>query len=248
MSTDLAADIRRLLSADRQQLSAAVSSLTTTEAAQAHVLFHSLASNAAHFAPSSAPRTAKVSRSTKETTIQCEVNLDGTGKSDINTGLGFFDHMLTALSKHSFIDINLTCKGDLHVDDHHTTEDCALAIGQAIDTALGSKVGIRRYGSAFTPLDEALSRAVVDISGRPAHDINLGLKRDMVGSVSSEMLRHALQSLAVAAKLTLHVDVLKGENDHHRAESAFKAVALAFREAVSLDLKRTDIPSTKGSL
>jgi imidazoleglycerol-phosphate dehydratase len=194
-------------------------------------------------------RRATVSRQTKETSITASVYLDGTGQSDISSGLGFFDHMLTALSKHSLIDIKLRCSGDLQVDDHHTVEDCALAIGQALDTALGNRVGICRYGSSFAPLDESLARCVLDLSGRPHSNVDLQLKRDMIGQVSCEMLKHALESLATAARMTLHVDVLKGSNDHHRAESAFKAVALALRQAVAIDVKRPrEIASTKGSL
>lgn len=194
-------------------------------------------------------RTATISRSTKETQISVTVDLDGTGKSTISTGIGFLDHMLTALSKHSFIDITLSCKGDLEVDDHHTAEDCALALGAALEAALGNKAGLRRYGSAYAPLDEALARAVVDISGRPSAHIDLKLVREKVGQISTEMLTHVFQSLAVAAKLTLHVTVLEGANDHHKSEAAFKALALALREAVTIDARRlNDIPSTKGSL
>lgn len=196
-----------------------------------------------------AVRKATVSRATKETSISVSVVLDGTGASQISTGLGFYDHMLSALSKHSSMDIQLTCTGDLHVDDHHTVEDCALALGQAVDIALGDRVGITRYGFAFAPLDEALARCVVDFSGRPSSDVNLDLRREKVGEVSCEMLQHSLQSFATAARLTLHVDVLKGANDHHRAECAFKALALALRQAISIDQRRPhEIASTKGSL
>jgi imidazoleglycerol-phosphate dehydratase len=194
-------------------------------------------------------RTATVKRSTNETTISVKVTLDGRGNSDISTGLGFLDHMFTALSKHSMIDISLQCKGDLEVDDHHTAEDCALALGQAIDEALGSKAGIQRYGFAFAPLDEALSRAVVDISGRPSAHVDLKFVREMVGSISTEMLTHVFESFAIAAKMTLHVSVIEGSNDHHKSESSFKALALALRQAITIDPRRSnDIPSTKGSL
>lgn len=195
-------------------------------------------------------RTATVTRSTKETTITVTVDLDGSGKSEILTGLGFLDHMFTALSKHSMIDIKLICKGDLEVDDHHTAEDCALALGQAIDESLGpAKTGIQRYGFAFAPLDEALSRAVVDISGRPSAVVDLKFVREKVGAISTEMLTHVFQSLAMSAKLTLHVHVIEGANDHHKAESAFKALALAFKQAVFIDPRRSnDVPSTKGTL
>jgi imidazoleglycerol phosphate dehydratase HisB len=192
-------------------------------------------------------RTAEVKRRTGETEIRVVLNLDGTGTSRIETGLGFFDHMLTALAKHSHIDLELQCKGDLHVDDHHTVEDCALALGQALEQALGERRGIARFGSAFAPLDEALARAVVDLSGRPYAGIDLQLQRPTIGTVASENLVHFFESLAVASRSCLHVDVLKGRNDHHRVEAAFKALALALRQAVRLD--GTDaIPSTKGVL
>lgn len=191
-------------------------------------------------------RTANVERKTKETDISLVLNLDGAGKSVVNTGIGFLDHMLTALSKHGQIDLTLNCKGDLHVDDHHSVEDCGIVLGQAFKAALGDLRGIARYGYAYAPLDESLSRAVVDISGRPFADINLNLVREKIGNLSCEMLPHFLSSFATSAAITLHVDVLKGKNDHHRAESAFKALALALRAAI----KRggTDIPSTKGVL
>lgn len=192
-------------------------------------------------------RQAEVARSTYETAIRCSVNLDGEGKADVKTGLGFLDHMLAALAKHSRIDITLACSGDLHIDDHHTAEDCALALGAAIDKALGDRRGIRRFGDAHAPLDEALARAVVDFSGRPSAHIALGLWRDSIGDISSEMLTHVLVSLGTAMRATLHVDVLKGENDHHKVEAAFKATALALRHAVALD-GSTSVPSTKGVL
>lgn len=154
--------------------------------------------------------------------------------------------MLTALSKHGRIDLTLSCKGDLHVDDHHSVEDCGIVLGQAFKAALGDLRGIARYGYAYAPLDESLSRAVVDISGRPFADINLNLQRENIGNLSCEMLPHFLRSFATSAAITLHVDVLKGKNDHHRAESAFKALALALRAAIKRE--GTDIPSTKGVL
>ena len=192
------------------------------------------------------PRTANVERKTKETEISLFLNLDGAGESNINTGIGFLDHMLTALSKHGRMDLNLTCKGDLHVDDHHSVEDCGIVLGQAFKTALGNLRGIARYGYAYAPLDESLSRAVVDISGRPFADINLNLQREKIGTLSCEMLPHFLNSFATSAAITLHADVLKGKNDHHRAESAFKALALALRMAIKRE--GSDIPSTKGVL
>lgn len=192
------------------------------------------------------PRIATVERKTKETDISLSVNIDGSGVSEISTGIGFLDHMLTALSKHGRMDLTLSCKGDLHVDDHHSVEDCGIVLGQAVKAALGDLRGITRYGYAYAPLDESLSRAVVDISGRPFADVNLNLQRERIGNLSCEMLPHFLSSFATSAAITLHVDVLKGENDHHRAESAFKALALALRTAFKRE--GTDIPSTKGVL
>lgn len=191
-------------------------------------------------------RTANVERKTKETDISLVLNLDGAGESVVSTGIGFLDHILTALSKHGRIDLTLSCKGDLHVDDHHSVEDCGIVLGQAFKAALGDLRGIARYGYAYAPLDESLSRAVVDISGRPFADINLNLQRENIGNLSCEMLPHFLSSFATSAAITLHVDVLKGQNDHHRAESAFKALALALRAAIKRE--GTDIPSTKGVL
>lgn len=192
------------------------------------------------------PRRATVERKTKETDISLSVNIDGSGVSEISTGIGFLDHMLTALSKHGRMDLTLSCKGDLHVDDHHSVEDCGIVLGQAVKAALGDLRGITRYGYAYAPLDESLSRAVVDISGRPFADVNLNLQRERIGNLSCEMLPHFLSSFATSAAITLHVDVLKGENDHHRAESAFKALALALRTAFKRE--GIDIPSTKGVL
>ena len=191
-------------------------------------------------------RRATVERKTKETDISLSVNIDGSGVSEISTGIGFLDHMLTALSKHGRMDLTLSCKGDLHVDDHHSVEDCGIVLGQAVKAALGDLRGITRYGYAYAPLDESLSRAVVDISGRPFADVNLNLQRERIGNLSCEMLPHFLSSFATSASITLHVDVLKGKNDHHRAESAFKALALALRAAFKRE--GTDIPSTKGVL
>ncbi|KJE93411.1 imidazoleglycerol-phosphate dehydratase [Capsaspora owczarzaki ATCC 30864] len=193
------------------------------------------------------PRTASVTRKTAETDIKLTLNVDGTGVHTIDTGVGFLDHMLSALSKHSRMDLVLTCKGDLHIDDHHTVEDCGIALGRAFHTALGDLKGIRRFGHAYAPLDEALARAVVDISGRPFADVNLDLKRERIGTLSCEMIPHFLESFATAACITLHIDVLKGKNDHHKSESSFKALALAIRYAVASS-GIDDIPSTKGVL
>ena len=192
-------------------------------------------------------RSAKIVRETKETVISLELCLDGEGVTEIKTGLNFLDHMLSALAHHARFDLVLTCDGDLEVDDHHSAEDCALALGAAIDEALGDRAGIQRFGYAYAPLDEALSRAVVDLSARPHAQVHLGLGREMLGDTSCEMLGHVLRSLATAARATLHVDVLRGENNHHRAESAFKATALALRQAVARS-GSAGVPSTKGVL
>ena len=193
------------------------------------------------------PREAVIDRRTQETEISVRLNLDGTGAAQVSTGIGFLDHLLAALAKHARFDLELSCKGDLLIDDHHTAEDCGLTLGTALQQALGPRVGIRRFGSAYAPLDEALARAVVDISGRPFANVNLGLTRERLGELSCENIPHVLSSLASTAGLTLHVDVLKGDNDHHRAEAAFKAVALALRTAVEAS-GFDDVPSTKGSL
>ncbi|KAI8989450.1 Imidazoleglycerol-phosphate dehydratase-domain-containing protein [Pilobolus umbonatus] len=191
-------------------------------------------------------RKATLARKTNETDIKVFINLDDKldQKIHIDTGIGFLDHMYHALAKHGGWSLNLTCKGDLHIDDHHTAEDTGIALGMAFKEALGTPRGIKRFGFAYCPLDEALSRSVVDISGRPCSDINLDLKREMVGTLSTEMIPHVLQSFAGAAGITLHVDVLKGVNDHHKAESAFKSLAVAIREAVTRT-GSNDVPSTK---
>lgn len=196
---------------------------------------------------SPSPRTATVERTTRETTIRLTVNLDGSGQVTIDTGLGMLDHMLTALAFHARFDLVLSCEGDLEVDDHHTVEDIALALGQAIDRALGDRAGLARFASAYAPLDEALARVVVDLSGRPSPVVDLGLKREMLGQVATENLTHFFTSLATSLRAALHVDVLRGANDHHRAEAAFKACALALRAAVLRD-DVDRIPSTKGIL
>ncbi len=192
-------------------------------------------------------RSSTLTRQTTETDISATVVLDGKGERSIRTGIGFLDHMLTALSKHSGIDIMLRCTGDLDVDGHHTSEDCALVLGNAISQALENRTGIRRFGSAYVPMDEALVRAVIDLSGRPYAVVNLGLKRERIGEMATENITHVFQSLAVSLGASLHVDCLRGQNDHHRSEAAFKALALALRQAVSLS-GGSDVPSTKGVL
>jgi imidazoleglycerol-phosphate dehydratase len=192
-------------------------------------------------------RTASVTRETLETRVAVELVLDGSGKSEVNSGIGFLDHMLGALARHARFDLRLSCTGDLVVDDHHTAEDCALVLGQALDQALGQRRGIARFGSAFAPLDEALARAVVDLSGRPCAVVDLGLTREALGQLACENVPHVFASLATAGRMALHLDVLRGINDHHRAEAAFKATALALRQAVRIE-GPDQVPSTKGVL
>ena len=192
-------------------------------------------------------RRAEVSRKTGETEITVALGLDGEGRAEIESGIGFLDHMLTSLARHARFDLRLTCQGDLEIDDHHTVEDCALALGQALDRALGERRGIARFGSAYAPLDEALARAVVDLSGRACAVIELGLVREMLGELACENISHFFVSLATTGRLALHLDVLRGANDHHRAEAAFKAAALALRQAVRAD-GSDEVPSTKGVL
>jgi histidinol-phosphate aminotransferase len=189
---------------------------------------------------------ASTNRETKETKIDIELHLYGTGQIEISTGIGFLDHMLTALAFHSGMDLKLTCDGDLHIDDHHTAEDCALALGKAIDKALGPRRGIKRFGFAYAPLDESLARTVIDLSGRPWPEVHLDLEREMVGTWACENIVHFFQSLAMTLKCSLHVDVIRGTNDHHKAEAAFKSLA----KALQMALTRTEgaVPSTKGVL
>lgn len=197
--------------------------------------------------PAMTLRAAAHSRRTRETAVELHLTLDGTGGVRTSTGIGFLDHLLTALAFHAGFDLDCTAQGDLEVDDHHTVEDAALALGHAFDAALGDRVGIHRFGSAYAPLDEALARAVVDCSGRPFARIALGLARERLGTMSCENVGHFFASFATAARITLHIDVLQGENDHHRAEAAAKALALALREAIQLRAG-SGVPSTKGTL
>lgn len=192
-------------------------------------------------------RTAERARATRETSIALRLNLDGVGESSVATGLGFLDHMLASLALHARIDLSLTCEGDLRVDDHHTVEDCALALGEALCDALGDRAGIARFAHAYAPLDEALARAVIDLSGRPSACVSLALTRERLGDVATENLTHFFVSLATTLRASLHVDVLRGENDHHKTEAAFKALALALRAAIARD-GSTRIPSAKGVL
>ena len=189
-------------------------------------------------------RIQKMKRKTAETAIELTLNLDGTGSADIRTGIGFLDHMLTSLARHAGFDLSLKCKGDLEVDDHHSAEDSGIALGTAIDKALGKRAGIARFGSAYAPLDEALARAVVDLSGRPFADIDLKTQGEKIGALTATNAGHVIQSIAIASRSTIHVEVLKGADDHHRVEAAFKALALALRQAVRRD-GSDKVPSTK---
>ena len=196
-----------------------------------------------------APRTAEVSRITAETKITVRVNLDGTGVSRLHTGIGFFDHMLDQIARHGLIDLDIQADGDLHIDGHHTVEDVGIALGQAVFRAVGDKTGIRRYGHAYVPLDEALSRVVIDFSGRPGLVMNLPFKSGMIGSFDSQLAHEFFQGFVNHAFVTLHIDNLRGENAHHQAETVFKAFARALRMALEVDPRApATIPSTKGSL
>ena len=194
-------------------------------------------------------RRAKISRSTTETSIEVEINLDGTCAYDVKTGVGFFDHMVEQLARHSMIDITLRTQGDLHIDDHHTVEDSGIALGQAIAEAVGDKAGIRRYGACLLPMDDALVRAALDLSGRPYLVWNVAMTAPKIGTFDTELLREFFQALSTHGGITLNIAQLDGVNSHHIAEAAFKAVARALREAVEEDPRRAGaIPSTKGKL
>lgn len=194
-------------------------------------------------------RTATIRRDTSETKIAVTVNLDGTGTYRISTGVGFFDHMLEQLSRHSLIDLDVETKGDLHIDQHHTVEDTGIAIGEALARALGDKRGIRRYGDALSPMDETLTRVALDISGRPWLVWKTDFSQKRLGEMDTELFKHWFHSFAQAAGITLHVETLHGENNHHIAESAFKGLARALRQAIEIDPRKADsIPSTKGVL
>jgi imidazoleglycerol-phosphate dehydratase len=194
-------------------------------------------------------RIAKVNRKTKETSIEAEINLDGTGIYKIDTGIGFLNHMLEQLSKHSFVDINLKAKGDLHIDLHHTTEDSGIVIGEAIAKALGDKKGIKRYAHAYIPMDETLSRVSLDISNRPYLIWNVKLKVEKLGEMDTELFKEWFQAFSQSAGITLHVENIYGDNSHHIIESCFKGLARALRMALEKDSKAGDsLPSTKGIL
>ena len=194
-------------------------------------------------------RTATVQRQTSETSISVEVNLDGTGLYEVSTGIGFLDHMLEQLSRHSLIDLKVMTKGDLHIDQHHTTEDTGIAIGEAVAKALGDKKGITRYGHAYAPMDETLTRCALDISGRPWLVFKADFSMPRLGEWDTELIEHWFHSFAQAAGITLHVENLYGSNNHHIVESCYKALARALRVAVEIDPRKADsIPSTKGML
>jgi len=194
-------------------------------------------------------RKSEIARKTNETEIAVSVNLDGTGTHRIETGVGFFDHMLDQLSRHSLVDMEVSCKGDLHIDFHHTVEDVGIALGQAIRDALGDKKGIRRYASCDLPMDGTLTRAALDVSGRPFLVFRAEFSRDKVGEIDTELFREFFQAFAINAGLTLHIENFYFDNNHHLAESMFKAVARALRDAVEIDPRAADrIPSTKGTL
>jgi imidazoleglycerol-phosphate dehydratase len=195
------------------------------------------------------PRTAEVTRKTAETQITVRVNLDGTGLAKLATGIGFFDHMLDQIARHGLIDLEIEAQGDLHIDGHHTVEDVGITLGQAVYKAVGDKKGIRRYGHAYVPLDEALSRVVIDFSGRPGLVMNVPFKSGMIGTFDSQLAHEFFQGFCNHAFVTLHIDNLRGENAHHQCETVFKAFARALRVALEVDPRSVGtIPSTKGSL
>jgi imidazoleglycerol-phosphate dehydratase len=194
-------------------------------------------------------RTATVERKTKETNIQVSVNLDGTGVYNVSTGIGFLDHMMEQLSRHSLMDLDIKAEGDLHIDFHHTNEDVGIAVGEAVDKALGERTGITRYGAALIPMDETLTRVALDASNRPFLVWKVNLVRPKLGEMDTELFKEWFQAFAQAAGLTLHVENLYGDNTHHIVESCFKGLARALRQAMTIDARRADaVPSTKGTL
>jgi len=193
-------------------------------------------------------RIAELERVTKETRVRIRVNLDGSGTHKVQTGLGFLDHMLQQLAFHGLLDLEVQCDGDLHIDGHHTTEDIALALGGAVLEALGDKQGIQRYGHVYIPMDEALLRCVIDLSGRPDFVMRGGFTQPMIGQLDTQLIPHFFKSFALASRSTLHLSILDGENDHHKCEGLFKALARALRSAVEPDPRRGEVTSTKGVL
>jgi len=196
----------------------------------------------------STDRVAEISRATKETRIRLRINLDGQGQASVETGVGFFNHMLDLLSRHSLIDIDVHAEGDLDVDSHHTVEDVGIVLGQAIEKAIGDKKGINRYGWAIVPMDESLAQAAVDLSGRPAFVFQVPFKGPKIGTFDVELVEEFFKALATNAKMNLHITVPYGQNNHHMAEAAFKAVARAIRLATTHDPRNPGVPSTKGTL
>ena len=193
-------------------------------------------------------RQAEITRKTKETDISLRLNLDGAGAADIESGIGFFDHMLGHIAHHGNFDLSVRAQGDLHIDAHHTIEDIAICLGRAIDQALESRAGIRRMGAAYVPMDEALARAVIDLSGRPYAVISADFRTPLMGEMPTDLVIHALETIAAHAKMNLHAAVIYGRNDHHKAEALFKAFGRALAQAVAVDERRKGIPSTKGTL
>jgi len=194
-------------------------------------------------------RTADIHRTTLETQVRVKLDLEGTGKSQLATGVGFFDHMLDQIARHGLIDLQVDARGDLHIDAHHTVEDVGISLGQALAKAIGDKKGLTRYGHAYVPLDEALSRVVIDLSGRPSLSFNVDFTRAMIGEFDVDLIREFFQAVVNHAAITLHIDNLRGDNAHHQAETIFKAFARALRMAITTDPRALDVmPSTKGFL
>jgi imidazoleglycerol-phosphate dehydratase len=193
-------------------------------------------------------RTATIEQATQETRVRVVLNLDGSGQRKVQTGIGYFDHMLEQLAFHGLLDLELQCQGDLHVDSHHTVEDVGLALGKAIDQALGDRSGIRRYGHAYIPMDETLARVVLDFSGRPEIHFQGGFRHDRIGELETQMVQHFFKSVALAARMTLHMALLYGENDHHKAEALFKGFGRALSDSIAVEPRRAGVSSTKGKL
>ena len=193
-------------------------------------------------------RIAKIERETKETKIKLELNLEGSGISDVKTGIGFLDHMLDLWTFHGLFNLKLTCSGDLEIDTHHTTEDIAIALGSALDEAVGKKIGIFRYGFSYVPMDEALLRVALDLSGRPEFFFSGEFIQSSIGNLDTQMIRHFFKSLAMSSRMTLHMSILYGKNDHHKCEGLFKALGRALRQAVEIDPRRIGVASSKGIL
>ncbi len=194
------------------------------------------------------PREAQIDRTTKETQISARINLDGQGRADVDTGIGFLDHMLVLLAGHGLFDITVKCTGDLHIDDHHTAEDTFICLGRAVDQALGDRRGIVRTAHSYVPMDEALARVVIDLGGRPYCVFEADFVTPRVGGLTTDLIFHLFETFAIHARMNLHAHVLYGRNDHHKAEALFKALARALDAATRLDPRRVDVPSTKGTM